>query len=77
VTPLNTDTRAAGVDRFWTGRIPLGRYAQPQEIASACLFLASRDASYVTGANLVVDGGLSCVLLPDRVPVEPREGTAA
>ena len=40
-----------------TSRIALRRVAEPQEIASCCLFLASDDASFVTGAVLVADGG--------------------
>ena len=36
----------------------LGRCAEPHEVASVIAFLASRDASYVTGADLLVDGGL-------------------
>jgi NAD(P)-dependent dehydrogenase (short-subunit alcohol dehydrogenase family) len=39
------------------GRLPMARMARPEEIASACLFLASPAASYITGHALAVDGG--------------------
>ena len=38
-------------------RIPMGRFGEPEEVARAALFLASDDASYVTGHTLAVDGG--------------------
>ena len=40
-----------------TARIPMGRLARPAEIASAAAFLLSEEASYITGTELVVDGG--------------------
>lgn len=42
-----------------THGVPMGRFAKPSEIAAGVLFLASDDASYVTGTALVVDGGRS------------------
>jgi NAD(P)-dependent dehydrogenase (short-subunit alcohol dehydrogenase family) len=43
--------------------LPLGRIAEPQEIASAILFLLSPEARYITGIDLLVDGGLSTTLM--------------
>ncbi|WP_330461340.1 SDR family oxidoreductase [Streptomyces sp. NBC_00820] len=40
---------------------PLGRVGEPQDIAAAVAFLASRDAAWITGTTLVVDGGLTAV----------------
>jgi len=40
------------------GQVPLGRYAQPDEVAGVVSFLAGEDAAYVTGAVIPVDGGL-------------------
>lgn len=44
-------------DGFSIDRIPVGRLAEPTEIAAACLFLVSDAASYVTGTDIRVDGG--------------------
>jgi len=46
-----------GVGR-WNSRSPLGRVGDVEDVANACLFLASPAASWVTGHNLVVDGGM-------------------
>jgi NAD(P)-dependent dehydrogenase (short-subunit alcohol dehydrogenase family) len=54
-----------GIEEAWPegvasfrARAPLGRLGRPEEVAEACLFLASERASFITGANLVVDGGV-------------------
>jgi NAD(P)-dependent dehydrogenase (short-subunit alcohol dehydrogenase family) len=43
--------------RLMVSRIPLGRYGQPEDVALGVLYLASDEASFVTGSELVIDGG--------------------
>jgi NAD(P)-dependent dehydrogenase (short-subunit alcohol dehydrogenase family) len=50
-------TEDAPVVGSMTDQIPLGRDGKPEDVAGTALFLASEDAAYVTGHNLVVDGG--------------------
>jgi NAD(P)-dependent dehydrogenase (short-subunit alcohol dehydrogenase family) len=55
-TPL-TDAQAADLNELVIGSTPMKRGGQPIEVAYGCLFLASDEASYVTGVELVIDGG--------------------
>jgi meso-butanediol dehydrogenase / (S,S)-butanediol dehydrogenase / diacetyl reductase len=59
----NSDALAAFMER-----IPMGRPAQPEEIAAPALYLASDDASYVSGASLQVDGAWAVSGYPDMRP---------
>ena len=53
--------------------IPLGRLGTAQDIIPAAVFLCSDEAAYITGANLVVDGGWSVVLPGATSQVEVAE----
>lgn len=58
-TPLNTNAWTDEVRRTYRERIALGRIATPEDIADAVLFLASDASRYMTGQEMIVDGGLS------------------
>ena len=60
-TPMIADTRMADPANreVLLGVIPLGRMAQPEEVARLALFLASDESSYSTGSEFVIDGGLT------------------
>ena len=62
-----------GVERQWAyTRVPLQRIGEPEEIAAASLFLCSDEASYVTGAELAVDGGWAAGYYHAYLPGAPE-----
>jgi NAD(P)-dependent dehydrogenase (short-subunit alcohol dehydrogenase family) len=58
-TPLNSRAYTPEVRRTYEERIPMGHIGTAEEVAGTVLFLASEGARYVTGQELVVDGGLT------------------
>jgi NAD(P)-dependent dehydrogenase (short-subunit alcohol dehydrogenase family) len=67
-TPLVARMHDAAIRESWQFVTPMNRYAAPEEIAGAAVFLCSDDASFMTGHVLTVDGGLSATLLARRLP---------
>jgi 3-oxoacyl-[acyl-carrier protein] reductase len=57
-TARRTGQPVEEVRRAAEAQIPMGRYGRPEEYAAAAVFLASERASYITGTNLLVDGGV-------------------
>jgi len=81
VAPGATRVRAQGVNKAFSGsekdfwedlapRIPIKRVGTPEDIGRAVAFLASNDASYITGVTLRIDGGLILPGMPERVDTE-------
>ena len=73
-TILSEITRPMVADGFSFGAIPAGRIGDTAEVAAPILFLASDEASYITGEILVVDGGQSAL---NGVPAEETPGLSA
>jgi NAD(P)-dependent dehydrogenase (short-subunit alcohol dehydrogenase family) len=65
-TSMNEGLRSVpALNQAFLDRIPLGRSANPSDVAAASVWLASNDAAYVTGTNFVVDGGWALSGYPD------------
>ena len=63
ISPGQINTKMVSVwndeeKKIFTDKIPLGRFGEPEEVASAILYLASDEASFVTGVVLDVNGGI-------------------
>ncbi len=60
-TPMMEEVMDEKLKAQFESLIPRGEMGRPEEIASAALFLASDDSSYVNGMELIVDGGTTVV----------------
>ena len=60
-TPMTVATTGPERERrAFEDAIPAGRFGHPEEIAAAIAFVAADEAAFMVGANLVVDGGVTC-----------------
>ena len=80
IAPAQIDTRLTrtlpeNARRRRVDRIPMGRFGEPEEVAKAALFLASDEASYITGHTLAVDGGYLAGGLWSGAPGSPPRVT--
>ncbi|MDP3000038.1 MAG: SDR family oxidoreductase [Bryobacterales bacterium] len=57
---LNRAVQGEGFVANYSARCPMGRMASAEDVVAGVVFLASEGASYITGQNLVIDGGLTC-----------------
>ena len=58
---LHNDTDTDDFKAYMKNTVPMGRYGKEGELNAGAIFLASDEASYVTGAILPIDGGYTCV----------------
>jgi 3alpha(or 20beta)-hydroxysteroid dehydrogenase len=71
-TAMGNPESQQGEERNWAyGRVPLQRIGEPNEVAAASLFLCSDEASYITGAELAVDGGWAAGYYHSYLPTAP------
>jgi len=71
-TVMGNPQAQQGAERNWSyGRVPLQRIGEPDEVAAASLFLCSDEASYITGAELAVDGGWAAGYYHSYLPGAP------
>jgi len=65
------------VQQHWMDNIPLGRVQSAREVGNVVMFLASDQSSYITGANIMTDGGMTIQLINrERFSSKPLEGKA-
>lgn len=68
-TPFTNNIYRVETEREWRAeRVPLGRWGKPEEIANGICFLASDEASYITGAELLIDGGVTAGFKGNTTP---------